>query len=489
MAFGRSAVLACALLAASPARAADLSAAQAAALEAQLHNWLSSLLEPAFALPARPVQLTADGDHLDVVLFVPGLEGNATAVARPGELGTWLVSDIHMPTPASVSFELPIKDGKRINQHTGWTIGEQQGRMVVNPALGVVTSSSFALHGVDVRSDSELGHSRTHYDSYAGESAATPTGNGRLNITQSARAEGMTVHSETDDKPPFDLTVRRFSGHGDLTGVDPARAGRAFAASVKLVAATMAAASTMNTPHDPKQLPPMDREAVRALLVALNDLAVSGQIVETADDLSLRGLDQEVTLAHAAIGLGVEAPGGMLRASIKLAMDGFGAPQLPQQYAGFVPRRIALEPMISGIHTTDLNALLMAATEPEAKPQAMAPAIAKIFADGGVTVGLENVRIETAETTLSGATEVRLSGPQSWQGVARVRASGFDALMDRIKADPTLSQALPFLVLARGLAKPDGDGLAWDIAFDETKKVVVNGTDLSRIAGGGGQRQ
>jgi len=64
-----------------------------------------------------------------------------------------------------------------------------------------------------------------------------------------------------------------------------------------------------------------------------------------------------------------------------------------------------------------------------------------------------------------------------------------DALMDRIKADPTLSQALPFLVLARGLAKPDGDGLAWDIAFDETKKVVVNGTDLSRIAGGGGQRQ
>ena len=399
------------------------------------------------------------------------------------------MSDIHVPTPASVSFELPIKDGKRITQRTSWTIGEQQGRMVIDPALGVVTSSSFALRGVDVRSDSELDHSRTHYDSYAGETAATPAGNGRLNITQSARAEGMAVHSETDDKPSFDLTVRTLSGHGDLSGADPARAARVFATSVKLVAAAMAAASTMNTPHDPKQAPPMDREAVRALLVALDDLAASGRIEETADDMSLRGLDQEVTLAHLGIGMGLEAPGGMLHASIKLAMEGFGAPQLPEQYAGFVPRRIALEPTISGIHTTDLNALLMAATEPDANPQAMAPAIARIFADGGVTVGLENVRIETGETTLSGATEVKLSGPQTWQGVARIRASGFDALMDRIKADPTLSQALPFLVLARGLAKPDGDGLAWDIAFDETKKVVVNGTDLSRIAGGGGQRQ
>ncbi len=69
--------------------------------------------------------------------------------------------------------------------------------------------------------------------------------------------------------------------------------------------------------------------------------------------------------------------------------------------------------------------------------------------------------------------------------MARIEASGLDRLIDRVKADPTLSQALPFLILARGLAKPDGQGLAWDITFDESRKVVVNGTDLSRIAGDG----
>jgi len=493
MAFTRFAVLLGALFAISPARAADLSSAQAAALEAQLHTWLASLVEPAFALPTRPVQLTAEGDHLSVLLPIAGLDGDAapkavTAIARPGEHGTWVVSDIRLPSPASISVTVPVKDGKRITQHTSWAIGEQQGQMVIDPALGVVTSSNFAVHGLDVRSDSELGHTQQHYDLYSGETTAMPAANGRLDFAETARVDGMRVHSDGHDQPSFDLTARKLSARGDLTGVDIGQASRVVAASTKLIAASMAAASTAGGAHDLKHMRPVDRQAVRTLLAALNDVALGLRGEETVDDLAIQALGQEVKLAHVAIGMGVEAPARKLRASVKLALEGFAAPQLPHEYADLLPTRIALEPVVSGIGTADLERLMMAATEPDANEQTMAPAVAKVFADGGVTVGLENVRIEMPGTSLGGKMEVRLLGPQSVQGVARIEASGLDRLIDRAKADPTLSQALPFLILARGLAKPDGEGLAWDITFDESRKVVVNGTDLSQIAGGAPHR-
>lgn len=483
--FGRSVVLFCGLLAASPSRA-DPSAAQAAALESQLRGWLSSLLEPSFALPLRPVQLTADGDHFDILVPIAGLEGDAipkgvTAIARPGERGIWIVSDIHAPAPAGISFSLPVEGGTISSQHTSWTIGEQHGRMEIDPALGVATRASFAVHALDVRSDSEEAHSRQHYDSYAGEAVAKPTDRGRLDVAQNSRAEGVELQSESRDQPAIGMKARTFSSHGELTGVDPARAGQLLGASVKLLAAASAAMSGMSEPHDPKQLPRMDPGAVRALLVALNGVALGGHLNETIEDLSVRALGQEVTIAHSGVAMGIEAPGGMLRAGIELAAEGFGAPQLPDEYAPLLPKRITLAPVISGVSTADLNRLLMAATQPVPDKPAIAQAIDRIFADGGVRIGLENVVIETNETMLAGTAEVKLPGPGRIQGLAKLRARGLDRLIARVQADPALSNALAFLVFARGLAKPDGDGLAWDIAFDETRRVVVNGTDLSRI--------
>ncbi len=486
MALRSCALVLCATLAAMQARAADLTSAQAAALEAQLRAWLSSLVEPAFTLPARPLQLTAAGDHLDVALPIPGLEGQGnaiTAIAKPAESGTWLVSDIRIPSPASVSVPVHLKDGQTIRQETRWTIDEQHAQMLVDPALGIASTSHFDARGLTVQSDSEIAHTSQHYKSYSGETLATPTGNGRVDFAETAQAEGLRVHSEAKDFPSFDMTAERIAGRAVLNGVDLTRARATIAGAVKLIATACAAEARKNNAAGTNQLDPASREAVRALLLALGDVAAGGKVEQTADNLAVRASGQEVQLARARIGMGIEVPNGRLRLWLALALDGFASPDLPTELAGFLPTHIALRPVVSGINSADLRQLVLAATEPGANQQTMQPAVDKLFADGGMTVELEDLRVALADAALTGVGAIRIIDPRSMTGTATIRMTGFDALMARVKAEPEMDQALPFLILARGLAKPDGDALAWEIAFDNNRRVLVNGTDLSKVAG------
>ena len=59
---------------------------------------------------------------------------------------------------------------------------------------------------------------------------------------------------------------------------------------------------------------------------------------------------------------------------------------------------------------------------------------------------------------------------------------GFDELTAQARTNPDLQQALPVLIMLRGLAKPDGERLVWDIVSDGPT-VTVNGIDLSQLGG------
>jgi hypothetical protein len=54
--------------------------------------------------------------------------------------------------------------------------------------------------------------------------------------------------------------------------------------------------------------------------------------------------------------------------------------------------------------------------------------------------------------------------------------------MEAAKTQPALKRALPMILLARGMARPQGDRLLWDIAYTKGH-VTVNGTDLSALTG------
>ena len=188
------------------------------------------------------------------------------------------------------------------------------------------------------------------------------------------------------------------------------------------------------------------------------------------------------------LGMGGEAAGGLVRGWLDLGLDGLSVPGLPPETAALVPRRVTFRPTVSGVPSEALNGLLAAATEPGADaPGRLDPEIAALFAQGSLAVGIDALAFAIGPAEFSGAGSVLLLSPAEREGQARITATGFDALTEQARGDPALTMALPVLVLARGLAKAEGDRLVWSIATDRAGKLTVNGVDLSALMGGKGR--
>ncbi len=106
-----------------------------------------------------------------------------------------------------------------------------------------------------------------------------------------------------------------------------------------------------------------------------------------------------------------------------------------------------------------------------------------MFAQGSVTVGLEALSFMIGPAQFQGAGSLLMISQTETEGQARLTASGFDALMDAVRGNPDLQQALPVLVLARGLARTDGDRLVWDLASTRAGDITLNGVDVSALMG------
>jgi len=235
-------------------------------------------------------------------------------------------------------------------------------------------------------------------------------------------------------------------------------------------------------------IPASARAQLRGLIDAVSDLTTSLRLEETVDGLKVEvaGLGG-LALQHVLFGFGGEAPEGRLHAWVDIGLDGLETPSLPTDVAAYLPHHMALRPSISGVQTADLRQLALDASD-EGKEDRLAPDIDAIFAHGGVELGLEALAFDVGPAKIEGVGHVVASSPDTWRGEARVTAEGFDALTDQARDKPELQQALPVLIMLRGLARPDGDRLVWNIV-SENASVTVNGMDLSQLGGGDKKRQ
>jgi hypothetical protein len=74
----------------------------------------------------------------------------------------------------------------------------------------------------------------------------------------------------------------------------------------------------------------------------------------------------------------------------------------------------------------------------------------------------------------------------------KVRMKGMDAVIAQLQqaaTDPIAQQGMAMLFAAKGISKPDGDSLVWDIVMGADGKPLVNGTDLSSMMGALGGAQ
>jgi hypothetical protein len=477
--------------AASPALAADqITPEGAAALEQQVRGWLVDMMGEAIA-PARPVQMTPEGDHYRAMLPLSPLLGAdippATATVRPLDGGKWGVDGIRYPDRATFRFTMPMQDPKTPNLPPvptpftyQLTIGDQDGTAVVDPALA--TPSTLITSFKDLRGRVEGGGQvhDTSISAYNGQSTLRPAGNGLLDFSAETTVVDYVSTVQLPNGGKVDYRLGKVRVDGGLTGMAQKQVPTLFRATSSILASLVQGA-----PTGPGALPSVDRGVARSMLLALDGLAAAGRLDEAVEDVSISYGPFQGTLKRAALGFGVTTPDGMVQAALPIAIEGPALSQPPLgAYTALIPSQITFRPTLSNIPAAQLSAALRAAANQDENGNmpGLQEALAGVFSKGGPVVGLEDLGIAIGSTRISGQAKVLVPTPETASATAQLTATGFDALLDTAKTAPALAQALPVLVMAKGIARTTPAGLTWDISYNQGK-LLVNGTDLSAMAG------
>jgi hypothetical protein len=468
------------------ALADDIGPAQAQALQQQLTDWLAGLLGPGTTLPDLPLQITGEGDHYRATWPIPGLDsppGGAAVTASVQSLGggRWAIEAIKLPE--AVSFTLTIPDtgdnGTSGPLKATITIGRQDSHAVIDPAIAGPSTLHLDLGDLAIATDSARQHQEQRIGRYDFETGLSPARDGRLDAAAEATVEGWETAARMADGAAIAIGAQKMHALGRVDGVNRDKAAWLVSAMNGFLRALP---PDVVEKHGKGDLPAPARAQLRALIGALPDLLSAVRLEETVDGLQIEVAGMGgLALQHAVLGFGGEAPDGNLHAWFEIALDGLRTPSLPPKMTAYLPHHIALRPSIAGVRTADLAKLALDATEADAGDDTLGPDIAAIFAHGGVDFGVETLSFDLGPAKVEGVGKLVVLSPDSWHGEARLFATGLDELTAQVRKDPELKQALPVLIMLRGLAKPDGDRLVWDIA-SEGMTVTVNGIDLSALA-------
>jgi hypothetical protein len=456
------------LLIGAPAARADIGPDQAQALTAQLRDWLRGMIGPTAPLP--DLRATAEGDHFLLTVPIVALDGpekNVTAKLRPLDGGRWAADDIHLPADTTLTAEVkpPPDHPGPVEMHVRATIAGQDSHAVIDPSMATASTLVTALRGITVDTNAAGQVQSQRFDDYNQTLTVRPAAGNKLDIDQDGAADGWKSAQELPNGRAMATGAKRISGTVRVVGLD-----RSQAATLGPVLSALATAPT-----------PERNERLRALVVALHGLFTSLKFDETLDGVQIAIAGQgDAAIDRLHLGFDSATPDGNLAAGLSIGLDGLNLPEMPQTAARLAPKHVQLGVSLAGVSAEALNNLALAALTPGANPTTLSPQIDALFADpgktGGPRVGIDTLSFDLGPAQIEGHGSVVAISQSDLRGTARIAVTGFDALSDRIREDPQLQQALPFLILARGMARSEGNTLIWDIVFTPNG-LTVNGVD------------
>lgn len=473
---------------ASPVWAADATPEQAQALERSLREWLATTLGPSAQIPQRLVQITADGDHYDVAVPL-GNTADApelTATARHLEGTKWSIEDITWPSPAQFTINMPQvnRSGDQSQPAVGpvtynLTLGEQSGRVTLDTSQATPTTMNSNVQNMDLRVSGAQLQQSSHVERATSTAVVSPVRNGRVDVTSDATIEGYQISSQAGDQA-LQIAMGRLRMTNELTGVSQDRVVQIL----QTVTKAMARAGNKGAQGGADSGPPLDPASTRALLQVVADTAGAISITESLERLSWTYGMYSGTLGLGRFGLAARNEAGMLRGEMELGMEALGLPGLPLgEMASLIPTKLTLRPSVSGVAVADLLRLSNASSEGR---QPSPEDLQALFSHGGITAGLDSFSIDVAGSNFAGMGKLVFAGPDSFTGTAQITATNLDLLQQRVASMPPIAaQALPVFILAKGIGRTVGNQMVWDITY-RNGAVLVNGQDLSAMAGGGG---
>jgi len=496
---GCAALLASALLvggALFPARAAEATAEQAAALETDLRAWLADTLGPMAALPERPVRLRAEGDHYQVeipldflaawgVKLDPGAAIESTL--RPRDDGGWEFVVDRIPVPDAWALSMPTDGGDSaapatIRQH--FHVDGIDNHGIIDPALQRPTELHAALRGVRIESDVTAHDLASHQVAELGSETAdlviAPTPERRLDIAERAQVEDLSIHQSSSKTKAFDVRIEHARAGTEITGMPIERLREIFVAVSGLrdwVVRNVAALGTPGTIEPP----PFDKADLERLMTLLRGTLGTVRLEDAADGIQIISEFGTVGLGHLGFELGADMRDEQMSAYADIGLDDLALPAAFADKAhGLVLRRFTIRPRISGISSTALGNLAAASVLDHTDPL---PDMTTVFGPGGIQLIVEDAQIDLGVARAVGEGRMVVAPSGDFGGQATIRSVDFDALIAHLKSMPEAAMAVPMLQMARALAKPvGGTELLWQISV-QNNSLLVNGIDPMKRGG------
>jgi len=351
-----------------------------------------------------------------------------------------------------------------------FAIAGQDSHAVLDPSMATPSSLDAMLRGIVIDGEADGARQSQRMDVYATKITVRPAAAQKVDAEAQATIEGWRSAQQMPDGTALAMGAKRLTGTASLTGLD-----RSHADALRTALVALANAPT-----------PERKDRMAAAVAASRGLLDTLQVQETIEGLQVAVAGRgNVEIDRLQIGWNGAAPDGALSTGLTVGLDGLAIPDLPATTSGLAPRHVALGLSLAGVPTGALDNLILAALAPGADTHSISPQIDALFADAGKTggpkLGIDALDFDVGPAQVKGHGSVIALSPTDLRGTARVTVTGFDALADRMRDDPQLQQALPFMIVARGLARTEGGTLVWDIVFTPDG-VTVNGVDPRTLA-------
>lgn len=479
-------------VAVTPVEAADISVAQADALQAKMQGWLQGVLGPNPRLASQAVQVRPEGDHyrVELPLGTPraGQPSPVTlfASAKPVEGGRWAFEAPTLPSPSSFTLDLPApaRSGqtapdRNVPVEVTITTGSRDSQGLFDPSFATPSTLSTTSRDTQIRARSAVLDQLTKIERWSSASALRPSGANQVDFTGDAKIEGYTLTSQSQDAPSMELSAQQIRATGGITALSRDRAATMIPAVARLASSVLA--GLPGPGMAPAAHPSVDPQLLRTILQSLQDLASEFTLDETFDGVAFRSGTSNGAANQLRIGMGAKSDGGLLHAYMQLGLDGLVLPDVaPGVMAELLPRKVALRPVLTGVPIEELIRWLGAMSE--TRDGARPPDFAMLFRHAGVSAGLESFTVDVGGASFAGTGTLTTASPDNLAGQAHVTAANFDNLTARVNAIPELAGVLPLFVFAKGISQTAEGRLVWDIALINGK-LLINGTDLSAMTG------
>ncbi len=464
---------------AAPPGQAQTGAQTPETIKSSLEQFLSIVTFGIITVRDHGAEVTRRGANYEARLPLEGFsappDAAINAVVHPTDQGLLDVTSMTLPPAGTI--ESATSSGSPVP--ITYSIGHQAITAKVDPGLTTPSSYVADLNAVRLLSKQAEQHVEQTIDRYTINGTVSADSGGLLTLASQGSGTGIRFIGHGPNDFASDVAIRAAAGHFSVEGLDRVQGTR-------LLTALRGIPAVGKSSDQPAAILQDQREALRAIVEAAGGLLNRAEAEEILEDIRFAAGTGSAAISGSVRRLRLNITGDAvaerLHTQFHIALDGISSSALSGENAMFIPHRVDLKTNLSGVRIGPLMALLRAVTEPGMDPASLLLQAMTLLADPQVRISIEALSFNSGPLQVQGSARV-VPRPDGQLGAAiHIAASGMDKLLAQTQSQPSLQQVMPLMLLAKGIGRPEGDSLIWDISLGDGP-MTVNGIPLGQAGG------